>query len=47
MVLLWGAVAVAGLAVLWRLAAVLHHERHHLRHRDPLTVPAVRVCCMT
>jgi Zn-dependent protease with chaperone function len=111
MVLLWGAVAVAGLAMLWRqfragrelarwvsatatapsprlavaaaragsgrvveiadpapyaftygiwhprivvstglteaatrdeLAAVLHHEHHHLRHRDPLTVLAVR-----
>ena len=112
MVLLWGAVAVAGLAVLWRqyragrelarwvastsaapsprlataaaragcsgrvvevadaapyaftygiwhprivvstglteaatrdeLAAVLHHEHHHLRNRDPLTVLAVR-----
>jgi Zn-dependent protease with chaperone function len=24
------------------LAAVLHHEHHHLRHRDPLTVLAVR-----
>lgn len=24
------------------LVAVLHHEHHHLRHRDPLTVLAVR-----